>query len=157
MKPFMAALTSKVLANALFKEGRFVQAFPAFGVERRGAAAGTDAGPFDWEGRRERCGLHGRQRRRPARPHRRLHTPGHSPGCICVLGEGVVFSGDTLFNFGIGRFDMPGGNGHQLLNSIHTKLMVLPDNTVVYPGHGPQTTIGTERQWNPFLRNQTPF
>jgi len=81
-----------------------------------------------------------------------LHTPGHSPGGICLLGEGVVFSGDTLFNFGIGRFDMPGGSGSQLMNSIHTKLMVLPDSTVVYPGHGPETTIGTERQWNPFLR-----
>ncbi len=81
-----------------------------------------------------------------------LHTPGHSPGGICLLGDGVVFSGDTLFNFGIGRFDMPGGSGRQLMNSIHTKLMVLPDSTVVYPGHGPETTIGTERQWNPFLR-----
>jgi len=81
-----------------------------------------------------------------------LHTPGHTPGGICLLGNGVVFSGDTLFNFGIGRFDMPGGSGSQLMNSIHTKLMVLPDNTIVYPGHGPETTIGTERQWNPFLR-----
>jgi glyoxylase-like metal-dependent hydrolase (beta-lactamase superfamily II) len=82
-----------------------------------------------------------------------LHTPGHSPGGICLLGEGVVFTGDTLFNFGIGRFDMPGGNGSQLMNNIHTKLMILPDNTIVYPGHGPETTIGTERQWNPFLRS----
>ncbi len=82
-----------------------------------------------------------------------LHTPGHSPGGICLLGEGVVFTGDTLFNFGIGRFDMPGSSGRQLMNGIHTKLMVLPDNTVVYPGHGPETTIGTERQWNPFLRS----
>ncbi len=81
-----------------------------------------------------------------------LHTPGHTPGGICLLGEGVVFSGDTLFNFGIGRFDMPGGNGRQLMNSIHTKLMVLPDNTVVYPGHGSETKVGTERQQNPFLR-----
>ena len=80
-----------------------------------------------------------------------LHTPGHTTGGICLLGEGVVFSGDTLFNFGIGRFDMPGGDGNQLMDSIHTKLMVLPDNTVVYPGHGPETTIGTERNWNPFL------
>ncbi len=86
-----------------------------------------------------------------------LHTPGHTLGGICLLGEGVVFSGDTLFNFGIGRFDMPGGNGHQLLNSIHTKLMVLPDSTTVYPGHGPSTTIGTERNGNPFLGNQSPF
>ncbi len=82
-----------------------------------------------------------------------LHTPGHSPGGICLWGEGVVFTGDTLFNFGIGRFDTAGGSGSQLMNSIHIKLMVLPDNTVVYPGHGPQTTIGIERQWNPFLRS----
>ena len=81
-----------------------------------------------------------------------LHTPGHSPGGICLLGEGVVFSGDTLFNFGIGRYDLPGGSGSQLMNSIHTKLMILPDNTIVYPGHGPATTIGTERRGNPFLR-----
>ncbi len=80
-----------------------------------------------------------------------LHTPGHTPGGICLLGEGVVFTGDTLFNFGIGRYDMSGGNGSQLMNSIHTKLMVLPDNTTVYPGHGPETSIGTERQGNPFL------
>ena len=81
-----------------------------------------------------------------------IHTPGHSPGGICLLGHEVVFTGDILFNFGIGRYDMPGGNLSQLMNSIHTKLMVLPDNTIVYPGHGPETTIGTERQANPFLR-----
>ena len=81
-----------------------------------------------------------------------LHTPGHSPGGICLLGQGVMFSGDTLFNYGIGRADLPGGSYSQLTNSIHTKLMILPDNTIVYPGHGPDTTIGTERQWNPFLR-----
>jgi len=81
-----------------------------------------------------------------------LHTPGHSPGGICLVGEGVVFSGDTLFNFGIGRYDFPGSSGRQLMDSIYTKLMVLPDNTVVYPGHGPHTTIGTERTGNPFLR-----
>ena len=81
-----------------------------------------------------------------------LHTPGHSPGGICLLGEGVVFTGDTLFNFGIGRTDFPGCSHSQIMDSIHTKLMVLPDTTVVYPGHGPQTTIGTEREWNPFLR-----
>ncbi len=81
-----------------------------------------------------------------------LHTPGHSPGGICLLGEGVVFSGDTLFNYGIGRTDLPGGSYSQLMNSIHTKLMILPDNTIVYPGHGPDTTIGTERRGNPFLR-----
>jgi len=80
-----------------------------------------------------------------------LHTPGHSPGGICLLGQGVVFSGDTLFNFGIGRYDLPGGSHSQLMNSIHTKLMILPDDTIVYPGHGPDTTIDTERRGNPFL------
>ncbi len=81
-----------------------------------------------------------------------LHTPGHSPGGICLLGEGIVFSGDTLFNYGIGRTDFPGSSHSQLMNSIHTKLMVLPDNTVVYPGHGPETTVGAEQRGNPFLR-----
>jgi len=80
-----------------------------------------------------------------------LHTPGHTPGGICLLGEGVVFTGDTLFNCGIGRTDLLGGSQSQLMNSIHTKLMNLPDNTTVYPGHGPETTIGAERQGNPYL------
>jgi len=80
-----------------------------------------------------------------------LHTPGHSPGGICLLGQGVVFSGDTLFNYGIGRYDLPGGDYSQLMKSIDTKLMVLPDETTVYPGHGPGTTIGAERRSNPFL------
>lgn len=80
-----------------------------------------------------------------------LHTPGHTPGGICLLGGGVVFTGDTLFNAGIGRTDLPGGNADELLESINTKLMVLPDNTTVYPGHGPNSTIGQERRHNPFL------
>lgn len=81
-----------------------------------------------------------------------LHTPGHSQGGICLFGHGLIFSGDTLFNYGIGRTDFPGCSYGELMNSIHTKLMVLPDNTIVYPGHGPSTTIGTERRGNPFLR-----
>ena len=81
-----------------------------------------------------------------------LHTPGHTPGGICLLGQGVVFTGDTLFNCGIGRADLPGGSHSQLLNSLHTKLMVLPEETMVYPGHGPESTIGAERRGNPFLR-----
>jgi len=80
-----------------------------------------------------------------------LHTPGHSPGGICLVGDGVVFSGDTLFRSGIGRYDFPGASGRQLMDSIRTKLLSLPDDTVVYPGHGPQTTIGEERKSNPFL------
>jgi len=82
-----------------------------------------------------------------------LHTPGHTPGGICLLGQGVVFTGDTLFNYGIGRTDLPGSSYKQLMNGIHTKLMTLPDDTVVYPGHGPETTIGAERQGSPFLRD----
>ena len=82
-----------------------------------------------------------------------LHTPGHTAGGICLLGQGVVFSGDTLFNYGVGRADLPGGNYSQLMNSIQTKLMTLPDNTIVYPGHGTATTIGAERTGNPFLRD----
>ena len=81
-----------------------------------------------------------------------LHTPGHTPGGICLLGNGVVFTGDTLFNYGVGRTDLPGGSHSQLMNSLHTKLMVLPDETIVYPGHGPETTIGAERRGNPYLR-----
>ncbi len=80
-----------------------------------------------------------------------LHTPGHTLGGICLLGQGVVFSGDTLFNYGIGRTDLSGGSSSQLMSSIHTKLMILPDNTIVCPGHGPDTTIGAERRGNPFL------
>ncbi len=81
-----------------------------------------------------------------------LYTPGHSSGGISISGHGVVFSGDTLFNFGIGRTDFPGCSHERLMKSIHEKLMVLPDETIVYPGHGPATTIGNERQWNPFLQ-----
>lgn len=80
-----------------------------------------------------------------------LHTPGHTPGGISLQGEGVVFSGDTLFNFGIGRTDLSGGDYVTLINSIMTRLMALPDDTVVYPGHGSSTTIGAERNRNPFL------
>lgn len=80
-----------------------------------------------------------------------LHTPGHSPGGVCFLTDGIVFTGDTLFCQSIGRSDL-GGNHRQLINSIMTKLMTLPDNTIVYPGHGPETTIGDERRGNPFLQ-----
>ncbi|MBA7609249.1 Hydroxyacylglutathione hydrolase GloC [subsurface metagenome] len=80
-----------------------------------------------------------------------LHTPGHSPGGISLYGHGMVFVGDTLFNSSIGRTDFPGCSHQQLIDSINSKLMTLPDETVVYPGHGPQTTIATERRYNPFL------
>ncbi len=82
-----------------------------------------------------------------------LYTPGHSSGGLSLSGHGVVFSGDTLFNFGIGRTDFPGCSHERLMKSIREKLMVLPDETIVYPGHGPSTTIGDERRGNPFLQN----
>jgi len=81
-----------------------------------------------------------------------LHTPGHSHGGICIAGYGVVFCGDTLFNSGIGRTDFPGGDYNLLISNIRTKLLSLPDRTLVLPGHGPKTTIGSERIHNPFLR-----
>ncbi|MZP30963.1 MBL fold metallo-hydrolase [Heliobacterium undosum] len=80
-----------------------------------------------------------------------LHTPGHTVGGICLKGEGVVFTGDTLFYGSIGRTDFPGGSYSQILHSIREKLLTLPDDTVVYPGHGPESTIGFERVNNPFL------
>jgi glyoxylase-like metal-dependent hydrolase (beta-lactamase superfamily II) len=79
------------------------------------------------------------------------HTPGHSPGSVCLLGDGVVFAGDVLFQGSIGRTDLPGGDLDALLASIERELLVLPDSTIVYSGHGPQTTIGAERRGNPFL------
>jgi hydroxyacylglutathione hydrolase len=80
-----------------------------------------------------------------------LSTPGHTPGGICLLGEGLVFTGDTLFNMSIGRTDLPGGNTTQLMLSIKDKLMSLPAETLIYPGHGPASTIAEERRNNPFL------
>ncbi|MFC1932431.1 MBL fold metallo-hydrolase [Chloroflexota bacterium] len=82
-----------------------------------------------------------------------IHTPGHTPGCICLLTGNKIFTGDTLLHRGIGTTLMPGSSRRQLIDSIHTRLMVLPDNTTVYPGHGRETTIGAERQNNPFLHS----
>lgn len=81
------------------------------------------------------------------------HTPGHTPGGISLVAEGLVFSGDTLFAGSVGRTDFPGGSREELLRSIESRLMVLPDETRVLPGHGPETTIGAERQSNPFLQS----
>ena len=83
-----------------------------------------------------------------------LHVPGHSQGSIALYDRdgGYVITGDALFAGSIGRTDLPGGDYPQLINSIRNKLLELPDSTVVYPGHGPATTIGAERQSNPFLR-----
>jgi glyoxylase-like metal-dependent hydrolase (beta-lactamase superfamily II) len=83
-----------------------------------------------------------------------LHTPGHTSGSISLWGHGVVFCGDTLFNQDIGRTDLPGMSRFRLVRSIHNKLMTLPDETRVLPGHGPETTIGFERKYNPFLQER---
>jgi len=80
-----------------------------------------------------------------------LETPGHSPGSISLYGHDVVFTGDALFLGSIGRTDLPGGSHEMLLDSIQQKLLVLPEETIVYSGHGPDTTIGQERDFNPFL------
>jgi glyoxylase-like metal-dependent hydrolase (beta-lactamase superfamily II) len=82
-----------------------------------------------------------------------LFTPGHTPGGCCYYFpyEDVVFSGDTLFQMSVGRTDFKGGSMSQIVHSIQEKLMVLPDGTTVYPGHGEETTIGTERMYNPYL------
>ena len=86
-----------------------------------------------------------------------LHTPGHSPGGISLLEQGMVFTGDALFAGSIGRTDFPGGDLMTLLRSIKTNLMTLPDDTRVFSGHGPGSTIGEERRENPFLNEQSGF
>ena len=87
-------------------------------------------------------------------PAQVLHTPGHTQGSVCLhfAPLKMVFAGDTLFAGSIGRTDLPGGNSRQILDSIRTNLLTLPDETRVIPGHGPNTTIGQERETNPFLQ-----
>ena len=80
-----------------------------------------------------------------------VHTPGHTPGSICLLTEDRIFTGDTLFYRGIGTTLMPGSSRRQLIDSIQTRLMVLPDDFKIYPGHGRESTIGAERRSNPFI------
>lgn len=79
------------------------------------------------------------------------HTPGHSPGSVSFVGNGVVLGGDVLFNGSIGRTDLPGGDLATLMHSLQAVFLALPDSTIVYSGHGPETTIGVERMTNPFL------
>lgn len=82
-----------------------------------------------------------------------LHTPGHSPGSISLVGDDCVFTGDTLFAGSVGRVDLSGGSGEQLMRSVREKLAVLPDGFLVYPGHGPMSTIEEEKRQNPFLNS----
>jgi hydroxyacylglutathione hydrolase len=86
-----------------------------------------------------------------------LHVPGHSPGHIALVTSLGVLAGDVLFASSIGRWDFRGGNKDDLLSSITNKLMTLPDETIVYPGHGPTTTIGEEKRSNPFLTGEIDF
>ncbi|MBP2018267.1 glyoxylase-like metal-dependent hydrolase (beta-lactamase superfamily II) [Symbiobacterium terraclitae] len=83
-----------------------------------------------------------------------IHTPGHSPGGICLYTPGHLFAGDTLFAGSIGRTDLYGGDYDTLIQAIRTRLLPLPAETAVYPGHGPATTIGDEKEYNPFLANR---
>lgn len=86
-----------------------------------------------------------------------IHTPGHTKGGVSYLGDGVIFTGDTLFAGSIGRTDLPGGNYKILIKSIREKLLVLDDNLVIYPGHGPSSTIGNEYASNPYLQSGEEF
>ena len=81
-----------------------------------------------------------------------IHTPGHTKGGVCFVGDGVAFTGDTLFAGSIGRSDFPGGSGVELSGNIKKKLLALPDETKVYSGHGPSSEIGWERKCNPYLQ-----
>jgi hydroxyacylglutathione hydrolase len=85
-----------------------------------------------------------------------LHTPGHTEGSVCLYlpTQSLLLAGDTLFAGSVGRTDLPGGNTQKLLNSIHERLLTLPDEVTVIPGHGSRTTIGNERESNPFLQGQ---
>ena len=82
-----------------------------------------------------------------------IHTPGHSPGGVCFHAPGAVFTGDTLFAGSIGRTDFPGGDHDQLIRGVANKIFPLGDDLRVYPGHGPTSTIGRERMYNPFFRS----
>jgi len=80
-----------------------------------------------------------------------IHTPGHSPGSVSFLGDGFILSGDTLFNGGVGRTDLPGGSWDTLVSTIKNKILTMPEETTVLPGHGPPTTVGQEKKANPFI------
>jgi len=80
-----------------------------------------------------------------------IHTPGHTPGSICLKGDGVIFTGDTLFCQGIGRTDFAYGSEEDIMCSIKERLFTLDDDYIIYPGHGPSSTIGNEKLYNPFI------
>ncbi len=83
-----------------------------------------------------------------------LHCPGHSPDSLCFYSEGVLIGGDVIFRGSLGRTDLPGGNTEQLMNSITEKIYDLPEDTIIYPGHGPKTDLGREKKENPYLNGR---
>ena len=80
-----------------------------------------------------------------------FHCPGHSPDSLCFYSEGVLVCGDVIFKGSVGRTDLPGGSSAELMNSIRNKILPLPDNTKIFPGHGPETILEFERRYNPFI------
>jgi glyoxylase-like metal-dependent hydrolase (beta-lactamase superfamily II) len=133
--PFYLSELEQPLLNSLKQQGEM------FGID---TAEPPIIDHFLEEGQTHQVGQHSFQV---------LHAPGHSPGSMCFLFEKDVIVGDVLFYDSIGRTDLYMGNYDQLINSIKTKLLVLNENLNVYPGHGPQTTIGREKELNPFLQN----
>ncbi|PYP49278.1 MAG: hypothetical protein DMD45_15040 [Gemmatimonadetes bacterium] len=117
-------------------------------VPAQAVAFGMQAAPLPPP---DRALVHGEVLRVGALEFRVRHAPGHSPGSVVFEGQGVAFSGDVLFQGSIGRTDLPGGDFETLLRSIERELLTLPDSTIVYCGHGPETTVGRERRANPFL------
>ena len=83
-----------------------------------------------------------------------LHCPGHSPDSLCFYSEGVLIGGDVIFRGSLGRTDLPGGSTEQLMNSITEKIYDLPEDTIIYPGHGPKTDLGREKKENPYLNGR---
>ena len=80
-----------------------------------------------------------------------LHCPGHSPDSLCFYTKGILIGGDLIFKGAVGRTDLPGGNPLELMESIKEKILPLPENTIIYPGHGPKTTLKEEKENNPFI------
>ena len=83
-----------------------------------------------------------------------LHCPGHSPDSLCFYTDGTLIGGDVIFQGTVGRTDLPGGSAEDLMKSIRTKILPLPDETVIYPGHGPKTILGEERKYNPYINGK---
>ena len=138
LMPYMHPADEPFFAHAARHAEHFLRSCPDFTVPSRFQPIGTTDSPQTLP-----LGTH---------TLRVLHTPGHTPGCVCFyeVDEKVLFSGDTIFEESIGRTDL-GGKHEQLIHSIRTELLPLPDDVQILPGHGGATTIGHERRYNPFL------